>query len=80
MIRRTIFGLVAAGIIINPQSSVAQSDSVYVIPVSGVIELGLAPFVARAIREAEEAGARAVILELETPGGRVDAAQQIVIT
>ena len=78
MIRRTIFGLVAAGIIINPQSSVAQSDSVYVIPVSGVIELGLAPFVARAIREAEEAGARAVILELETPGGRVDAAQQIV--
>ncbi|MCZ6917341.1 MAG: nodulation protein NfeD [Gemmatimonadetes bacterium] len=78
MIPRTIFGLVAAGILVNPLSTVAQNDAVHVIPVSGVIELGLAPFVARAIREAEAAGARAVILELETPGGRVDAAQQIV--
>lgn len=48
------------------------------VPVHGVIELGLAPFVARSIREAEAAGARAVILDIETPGGRIDAAQQIV--
>jgi membrane-bound serine protease (ClpP class) len=37
-----------------------------------------APFIDRSLDEAEAAGARAVILELETPGGRVDAAQQIV--
>jgi membrane-bound serine protease (ClpP class) len=48
------------------------------IPVDGVIELGLAPFIERALREAEAAGARAVILDIETPGGRVDAAERIV--
>ncbi len=50
---------------------------VYRVPITGVIELGLAPFVERTIREAEEAGARAVILDVDTPGGRVDAAQRI---
>lgn len=48
------------------------------IPVHGTIELGLAPFIERSLREAQEAGASAVILELETPGGRIDAAQRIV--
>ncbi|HEY0305622.1 MAG TPA: NfeD family protein, partial [Longimicrobiales bacterium] len=48
------------------------------IPVHGVIELGLAPFIARSISEAEKNGARAIVLDIETPGGRVDAAQQIV--
>jgi membrane-bound serine protease (ClpP class) len=55
-----------------------QRGAVVRIDVSGVIELGLAPFIARSIREAQEAGARAVILEIETPGGRVDAAERIV--
>jgi membrane-bound serine protease (ClpP class) len=52
--------------------------AVHRVPVTGVIELGLAPFIERSVREAEAAGARAIVLELETPGGRVDAAQQIV--
>ena len=56
----------------------AAEDTVFRVPVTGVIELGLAPFIERSLREAEAAGARAVILELETPGGRVDAAQRIV--
>ena len=77
MIRRTI-GLVAIAAAVLPAMATAQRDTVVRVHVSGVIELGLAPFIGRAIREAEEAGARAVILELETPGGRVDAAQQIV--
>jgi membrane-bound serine protease (ClpP class) len=55
----------------------APSAPVYRVPVDGVIELGLAPFIERTIREAEGAGARAIILEIETPGGRVDAAQRI---
>ncbi len=78
MIRRTILGVAVWGAVLGPGSASAQQETVYRVPVTGVIELGLAPFIARAIREAEEAGARAVILELETPGGRVDAAQQIV--
>ena len=51
---------------------------VYRVPVTGVIELGLAPFIERSLAEAEAAGAEAVVLEIETPGGRVDAAQKIV--
>lgn len=50
---------------------------VYVAPIEGVIDLGLAPFVQRVIDEATEAGAAAVILEINTFGGRVDAAVQI---
>ncbi len=56
----------------------AQNGPVYRVPVTGTIELGLAPFVARALAEARDAGAQAVILDLDTPGGRVDAAQRIV--
>lgn len=51
---------------------------VYRIPVTGTIELGLAPYVARGVSEAAEAGAVAVVLDIDTPGGRIDAAQQIV--
>lgn len=61
------------------RDAVAASDGslVYRVPVTGVVELGLAPFIERSIREAEAAGATALVLEVETPGGRVDAAQRI---
>ena len=77
MMRRTI-GLLAVAAAVLAAPAAAQRETVVRVHVRGVIELGLAPFIGRAIREAEEAGAQAVILELETPGGRVDAAQQIV--
>lgn len=47
---------------------------VYVAPIEGIIDLGLAPFVERVLKEAADAGAAAVILEINTFGGRVDAA------
>jgi membrane-bound serine protease (ClpP class) len=47
---------------------------VYVIPIEGVIDLGLAPFLSRTISEAEKSGAAAVLLNINTFGGRVDAA------
>jgi membrane-bound serine protease (ClpP class) len=50
---------------------------VYVAPVEGIIDLGLAPFVQRVLDEAAAAGAAAVVLEVNTFGGRVDAAVQI---
>ncbi|MBA3895354.1 MAG: ATP-dependent Clp protease proteolytic subunit, partial [Gemmatimonadales bacterium] len=37
----------------------------------------LAPYVARSLREAAAAGAAAVYLDIDTPGGRVDAAERI---
>ncbi|MDH3288205.1 MAG: nodulation protein NfeD [Betaproteobacteria bacterium] len=54
-----------------------RSAIVYVAPVEGIIDRGLAPFVQRVLDEAAEAGAAAVILEINTFGGRVDAAVQI---
>lgn len=56
----------------------AETAEVWRVPVTGVIELGLAPFIQRSIADAERAGAAAVILDMDTPGGRIDAAQQIV--
>ena len=54
--------------------SYAQKPSVWVAPVEGVIDLGLAPFLQRVLNEATTAGADAVVLEINTFGGRVDAA------
>jgi len=47
---------------------------VYVAMIEGIIDLGLAPFVQRVLNEAEREKASAVILEINTFGGRVDAA------
>jgi membrane-bound serine protease (ClpP class) len=55
----------------------AQAPAVYRISVSGVVEHGLAPYVARSLREAEAQGAVAAILDMDTPGGRIDAAERI---
>jgi membrane-bound serine protease (ClpP class) len=52
----------------------AQNSIVYVAPIEGMIDLGLAPFVQRVLKEANEAHAQAVILNINTFGGRVDAA------
>ncbi len=70
--------LVPMALLAVPAIGNVQEGVVYRVPVSGVIELGLAPFVRRSIQEANENGARAVILDIDTPGGRVDAAQQMV--
>ncbi len=50
---------------------------VYVAPITGIIDLGLAPFIQRVLDEASAAGAVAVVLDINTFGGRVDAAVQI---
>lgn len=54
-----------------------QAPTVYRIAVSGVVENGLAPYVARSLREAQSAGAVAAYLDIDTPGGRIDAAERI---
>ena len=57
--------------------TVQNESTVYRIPVTGEIELGLAPYIQRAVKEAAEVGAAALILDIDTPGGRVDAAEII---
>ncbi len=58
--------------------SLAWSDPiVYHVPISGTIDLGLPPFIERVVETAEEEGAEAIILDIDTFGGRIDAATQI---
>ncbi|MFH1005996.1 MAG: NfeD family protein [Candidatus Latescibacterota bacterium] len=55
-------------------SPASEGGTVYLVPIAGTIDGGLAAYVVRAIQEAEEAGADAVVFEVNTFGGRVDAA------
>jgi len=72
------FAIVILGLIATlglDSSSFAQKTSVvYVAPIEGMIDLGLAPFVQRVLNEAAQENAAAVVLEINTFGGRVDAA------
>jgi len=52
-------------------------DEVYLISIKGTIDLGLSSYVQRAIEEAVLNNAEAIIFEIDTFGGRVDAAIQI---
>lgn len=55
----------------------AGEGSVYVIPVKRQVDRALETFIDRAIGEAEEAKAALVVLDMDTPGGRLDSAQAI---
>ncbi|GAB4328998.1 MAG: NfeD family protein [Calditrichia bacterium] len=52
-------------------------SQVYHITIEGTIDLGLPPYIERVVELAEEDSAEALILEINTFGGRVDAATQI---
>lgn len=71
--------LLALGLLQAGTTPLAQEPRriVYVAPIEGMIDLGLAPYVRRLLDEAAGAGAAAVVLEINTFGGRVDAAVQI---
>lgn len=53
------------------------SGDIYVIPVKGVVDSGLARFIERSIREANTERASAIVFEINTPGGLIDAAIDI---
>ena len=80
MTRRIHMALaIAAATAMSAQAVTSQPSpgSIYRVPVTGVVELGLAPFIERSVQEAAAAGAVAVVLDMDTPGGRVDAAERI---
>ena len=53
------------------------AETVYRVPIEGTIDLGLPPYIKRMLNEAESNNASAVIFDINTFGGRVDAATQI---
>lgn len=66
------------GIALAPETGAQGAGrDVYVVDISGTIDLGLAPYLDRVLGDASSANAAAVILEINTPGGRLDAALQM---
>jgi hypothetical protein len=62
-----VLGTPAEGLGAQPEQ--APSKTVLVAPIEGMIDLGLAPFVARVLEAAQTEGAAYVILEVNTHGG-----------
>ena len=55
----------------------AEDGPVYHVPIHGTIDMGLPHYIQRVVDEAEENDAKAIIFDIDTFGGRVDAATQI---
>ncbi|MEJ7900356.1 MAG: hypothetical protein WKF63_00805 [Thermomicrobiales bacterium] len=77
--------LMAAGMLVPTFAPdvAAQDDAgtgaqqVYVVPIQGTIEPGISSFLDRSLDEAAEAGAVYVVLDINTPGGRLDTVLQM---
>lgn len=63
----------------SPADTAPARDLVYVIPVNGMIERGLLYAFRRGLQEAEANGASAVILDMDTPGGKLESAEEMVL-
>ncbi|MEI8140154.1 MAG: NfeD family protein [bacterium] len=78
--------LTLAALTIAPQCAQATPDwsqpaptgMVYIIPIHDVIDTALIYVIRRGLNEAEDGGAEAIIFDIDTPGGRVDAAEEIL--
>lgn len=78
---RCVVGLLTlgAGLLLMLAGSVGATEDapVHRVEIHGEIDLGLAPFLERSLAEAEADGAAAVLLDIDTPGGRLDAVLQM---
>ncbi|MBT3192537.1 MAG: nodulation protein NfeD [Verrucomicrobia bacterium] len=59
---------------------VTNTPPTYVIPIHGMIERGLLYVIRRGVEEAQLQEARAIIFDMDTPGGRVDVTEEIIRT
>lgn len=76
-----IFTVLALLVLLPPASISSSSDTrqtVYVIPVSGQVDPGMAAFFKRNLTEYAKAPEDLVIIEMDTFGGRVDSALEVV--
>ena len=73
-----LFAVLADAVVPGEWARAADGGgSVYVVPITGTIDLGLAPYLARVLAEAADHDAAAVVLAIDTPGGRLDAVLQM---
>ena len=80
---KNILMLIAAAALLLPaparcEDPAAGRDIVYTIPIRGMIEPALLYVIRRGLSEADACGAKAIVFVMDTPGGTVDAATEIV--
>ncbi|WP_342511270.1 nodulation protein NfeD [Sporosarcina sp. FSL K6-1522] len=75
--RILLFILLMSAITLPFSDTSAKTTTVYKVPIQNEVEKGLYAFLQRSFAEAEEAGAEAIFLVIDTPGGFTDAAGKI---
>ncbi len=79
MIYKTLFTLLATFTLLTAQAQSTNGNSVvYIIPIKKMIEPALLYVVRRGVDEAVRNDAQAIIFEMDTPGGAVNAAKEII--
>ncbi len=73
---KKVFFILLSLFFLNP-FIISQNKKVYYAEIDGEIDLGMAPYVSRIVKEANEQNMDAIIFKINTFGGRVDAATQI---
>jgi len=79
LLSRVLFGFGLA-LLIAGQTFAQDSKTVYVMPVDGVVDQIMEGYIRDGIAKAEREGAAAVVIQLDTPGGALDATREIVKT
>ena len=77
LISRVLFGFGLA-LLLAGQAVAQDSKTVYVMPVDGVVDQIMEGYIRDGIAKAEREGAAAVVIQLDTPGGALDATREIV--
>lgn len=77
--QRIVFGLLNLLLLAAPgvETLQAQQKTVYMIEITNEVDLGMSAYVRRVLDEAKREGASAVMLHINTFGGRVDVATEI---
>ncbi len=79
LLSRVLFGFGLA-LLLAGQTFAQDSKTVYVMPVDGVVDQIMEGYIRDGIAKAEREGAAAVVIQLDTPGGALDATREIVKT
>lgn len=75
--RRLPYLLVLLGLALGLTPAMAAPQDVVVVPIHGTVDAGMAHLVDRAVAEARDDHAKAILLDVNTFGGLVDAATEI---
>ncbi len=73
-----LFSLSLSLLPLSAPAAAPKAGAVYIIPIHNVIDTALVYVIRRGLNEAEDENAEAIIFDIDTPGGRVDAAEDIL--